>query len=33
MKTHFDELAIVVQVVESGSLSGAAARLGLANLP
>ncbi len=31
MKTHFDELAIFVQVVESGSFSGAAARLGLAN--
>ena len=33
MKTHFDELAIVVQVVKNGSLSGAAARLGLANSP
>ena len=31
MKTHSDELAVFVQVVESGSFSRAAERLGLAN--
>ena len=31
MKSHSDELAVFVQVVESGSFSRAAERLGLAN--
>ena len=31
MKTHSDELAVFVQVVESGSFSRAAEQLGLAN--
>ena len=31
MKIHSDELAVFVQVVESGSFSRAAERLGLAN--